>query len=184
MSGITGKIKSQVDAIWMSFWTGGITNSIDVLEQMTYLFFMKMLDDAQLDKEAIAVKMGMGDVELPDAVFKKGLWHNPDTDKDVPYKNLRWSEFRHFTPEEMFNTVRFDVFTFIKHLSDAKTSAYSRFMSDAVFLIQQPRTLVKVVEGINELDMNDRDTMGDVYEYVLGKMAASGTNGQFRSPRP
>ena len=183
MSGITGKIKSQVDAIWMSFWTGGITNSIDVLEQMTYLFFMKMLDDAQLDKEAIAVKMGMGDVELPDAVFKKGLWHNPDTDKDVPYKNLRWSEFRHFTPEEMFNTVRFDVFTFIKHLNDAKTSAYSRFMSDAVFLIQQPRTLVKVVEGINELDMNDRDTMGDVYEYVLGKMAASGTNGQFRSPR-
>lgn len=183
MSGITGKIKSQVDAIWMSFWTGGITNSIDVLEQMTYLFFMKMLDDAQLDKEAIAVKMGMGDVELPDAVFKKGLWHNPDTDKDVLYKNLRWSEFRHFTPEEMFNTVRFDVFTFIKHLNNAKTSAYSRFMSDAVFLIQQPRTLVKVVEGINELDMNDRDTMGDVYEYVLGKMAASGTNGQFRSPR-
>ena len=183
MSGITGKIKSQVDAIWMSFWTGGITNSIDVLEQMTYLFFMKMLDDAQLDKEAIAVKMGMGDVELPDAVFKKGLWHNPDTDKDVPYKNLRWSEFRHFIPEEMFNTVRFDVFTFIKHLNDAKTSAYSRFMNDAVFLIQQPRTLVKVVEGINELDMNDRDTMGDVYEYVLGKMAASGTNGQFRSPR-
>ena len=79
--------------------------------------------------------------------------------------------------------MRFDVFNFIKHLNDAKTSAYSRFMSDAVFLIQQPRTLVKVVEGINGLDMNDRDTMGDVYEYVLGKMAASGTNGQFRSPR-
>ena len=183
MSGITGKIKNQVDAIWMSFWTGGITNSIDVLEQMTYLFFMKMLDDAQLSQEAKAAMMGMGDVELPDAVFKKGIWHNPDTQKDVPYKNLRWSEFRNFTPEQMFDTVRFDVFNFIKHLSDAKTSAYSRFMSDAVFLIQQPRTLVKVVEGINSLDMNDRDTMGDVYEYVLGKMAASGTNGQFRSPR-
>ena len=180
---ITGKIKNQVDAIWMSFWTGGITNSIDVLEQMTYLFFMKMLDDAQLSKEAKASMMGMGDVELPDAVFKKGLWHNPDTGKDVPYKNLRWSEFRNYTPDQMFNTVRFDVFTFIKTLNDAKTSAYSRFMSDAVFLIQQPRTLVKVVEGINALDMNDRDTMGDVYEYVLGKMAASGTNGQFRSPR-
>lgn len=180
---ITGKIKNQVDAIWMSFWTGGITNSIDVLEQMTYLFFMKMLDDAQLSQEAKAAMMGMGDIELPDAVFKKDLWHNPDTQKDVPYKNLRWSEFRNFTPEQMFDTVRFDVFNFIKHLNDAKTSAYSRFMSDAVFLIQQPRTLVKVVEGINGLDMNDRDTMGDVYEYVLGKMAASGTNGQFRSPR-
>lgn len=180
---ITGKIKSQVDAIWMNFWTGGITNSIDVLEQMTYLFFMKMLDDAQLAQEAKAAMMGMGDVEIPGAVFKRGLWHNPDTQKDVPYKNLRWSEFRNFTPDEMFNTVRFDVFTFIKTLNDAKTSAYSRFMKDAVFLIQQPRTLVKVVEGINALDMNDRDTMGDVYEYVLGKMAASGTNGQFRSPR-
>ena len=120
---ITGKIKNQVDAIWMSFWTGGITNSIDVLEQMTYLFFMKMLDDAQLSKEAKASMMGMGDVELPDAVFKKGLWHNPDTGKDVPYKNLRWSEFRNYTPDQMFNTVRFDVFTFIKTLNDAKTSA-------------------------------------------------------------
>ena len=180
---ITGKIKSQIDAIWMTFWTGGISNSIDVLEQMTYLFFMKMLDDAQLNQEATALAMGMRDFEDPKAVFKKGNWHNPDTDKDVPYNNLRWNVFRQFTPERMFDTVRFDVFTFIKNISDEKTSAYSRFMNDAVFLIQQPRTLVKVVEGIQELDMNDRDTMGDVYEYVLGKMAAAGTNGQFRTPR-
>lgn len=180
---ITGKIKSQIDAIWMSFWTGGISNSIDVLEQMTYLFFMKMLDDAQLNQEATAQAMGLKDFEDPKAVFKKGEWHNPDTDKDVPYSNLRWNVFRQFTPEKMFDTVRFDVFTFIKNISNDETSAYSRFMNDAVFLIQQPRTLVKVVEGIQELDMNDRDTMGDVYEYVLGKMAAAGTNGQFRTPR-
>ncbi len=180
---ITGKIKSQIDAIWMSFWTGGISNSIDVLEQMTYLFFMKMLDDAQLNQEATAQAMGLKDFEDPKAVFKKGEWHNPDTDKDVPYSNLRWNVFRQFTPEKMFDTVRFDVFTFIKNISNDETSAYSRFMNDAVFLIQQPRTLVKVVEGIQELDMNDRDTMGDVYEYVLGKMAESGTNGQFRTPR-
>ena len=180
---ITGKIKSQIDAIWMSFWTGGISNSIDVLEQMTYLFFMKMLDDAQLNQEATAQAMGLKDFEDPKAVFKKGEWHNPDTDKDVPYSNLRWNVFRQFTPEKMFDTVRFDVFTFIKNISNDETSAYSRFMNDAVFLIQQPRTLVKVVEGIQELDMNDRDTMGDVYEYVLGKMAATGTNGQFRTPR-
>ena len=180
---ITGKIKSQIDAIWMTFWTGGISNSIDVLEQMTYLFFMKMLDDAQLNKEATAQAMGMTDFEDPNAVFKKGNWHNPDTNREVPYHNLRWNVFRQFTPEQMFDTVRFDVFNFIKNISDEKTSAYSRFMNDAVFLIQQPRTLVKVVEGIQELDMNDRDTMGDVYEYVLGKMAAAGTNGQFRTPR-
>lgn len=180
---ITGKTKSQIDAIWMSFWTGGITNSIDVLEQMTYLFFMKMLDDAQLKQEATALAMGLNNFDDPKSVFKKGKWHNPDTDKDVPYNDLRWNVFRQFTPEKMFDTVRFDVFAFIKNISDEKTSAYSRFMSDAVFLIQQPRTLVKVVEGIQELDMNDRDTMGDVYEYVLGKMAAAGTNGQFRTPR-
>jgi len=180
---ITGKIKSQIDAIWKSFWTGGISNSIDVLEQMTYLFFMKMLDDAQLNQEATAQAMGLKDFEDPKAVFKKGNWHNPDTNKDVPYSNLRWNVFRQFTPEKMFDTVRFDVFTFIKNISNDETSAYSRFMNDAVFLIQQPRTLVKVVEGIQELDMNDCDTMGDVYEYVLGKMAESGTNGQFRTPR-
>ena len=180
---ITGKTKSQIDAIWKSFWTGGITNSIDVLEQMTYLFFMKMLDDAQLNQEATAQAMGMTDFENPKAVFKKGNWRNPDSKKDVPYKNLRWSVFRQFPPEQMFDTVRNDVFIFIKNINDEKTSAYSRFMNDAVFLIQQPRTLVKVVEGIQELDMNDRDTMGDVYEYVLGKMAESGTNGQFRTPR-
>ena len=180
---ITGKIKSQIDSIWMTFWTGGITNSIDVLEQMTYLFFMKMLDDAQLNQEATANQLGMTDFEDPSAVFKRGQWHNPDTHKDVDYQSLRWHVFRQMTPEQMFDKVRFDVFAFIKNLNDEKTSAYSRFMGDAVFLIQNARTLSKVVEGISDIDMNDRDTMGDVYEYVLGKMAASGTNGQFRSPR-
>ena len=92
MSGITGKIKNQVDAIWMSFWTGGITNSIDVLEQMTYLFFMKMLDDAQDKKEANALALG---IDPDDLVFKKeGFWHNPETDKDVPYSILRWKNFK------------------------------------------------------------------------------------------
>ena len=180
---ITGSIKLQIDAIWMSFWTGGITNPIDVLEQMTYLFFMKMLDDAQLKQEATAQALGFSSLDDSKVVFKSGNWHNPDTGKDVPYNTLRWNVFKNFTPEQMFDTVRFDVFTFIKNISDEKKSAYSRFMNDAVFLIQQPRTLVKVGEGIQGLDMNDRDTMGDVYEYVLGKMASAGTNGQFRTPR-
>ena len=83
----------------------------------------------------------------------------------------------------MFQTVSQDVFSFIKHLNSGKESAYSRFMESAIFLIQSPRNLVKIVEGINSLDMNNRDTMGDVYEYILGKMAASGNNGQFRTPR-
>lgn len=178
---ITGEIKNRIDQIWDTFWTGGITNSLTILEQMTYLFFMKMLDDAQTDREAAASIFG-GQIDNP--VFKTGeSWHNPETDKDVSYETLRWHIFKNYEAEKMFNTVRNDVFPFIKNMGDAKESAYTRYMKDAVFLIQNPRTLTRVVDGINELDMNNRDTMGDVYEYILGKMAASGTNGQFRTPR-
>lgn len=178
---ITGEIKNRIDQIWDTFWTGGITNSITILEQMTYLFFMKMLDDAQIDREAAA---GIFGGHIDDPIFKEGeMWHNPDTDRDVPYESLRWHMFKNYEAEKMFNTVRNDVFIFIKDLGGAKENAYSRYMQNAVFLIQNPRTLTRVVDGINELDMNNRDTMGDVYEYILGKMAASGTNGQFRTPR-
>ena len=178
---ITGEIKSRIDQIWDTFWTGGITNSLTILEQMTYLFFMKMLDDAQIKKEANA-EILKASVDNP--VFKEGeQWHNPDTDKDVPYNTLRWHVFKNYEAAQMFNTNRTDVFPFIKNLGEGKESAYSRFMKDAVFLIQSPRILQKVVDGIDTLNMNNRDTMGDVYEYILGKMAASGTNGQFRTPR-
>lgn len=177
---ITGEIKNRIDGIWDAFWTGGITNSITILEQMTYLFFMKMLDDAQLKKEATASVFG---VEISDPVFGKDMWHNPDTDKDVPYETLRWNVFKNYEPTKMFNVVRNDAFPFIKNLNNSSSSSYSKFMKDAVFMIQNPRTLLKVIEGIDGLDMNNRDAMGDVYEYVLGKMAASGTNGQFRTPR-
>lgn len=177
---ITGEIKNQIDSIWDTFWTGGITNSITILEQMTYLFFMKMLDDAQCTKEANANAWGTA---IKDPTFKEGMWHNPETDKDIPYEQLRWSVFRNMEAEAMYSTISKNVFVFIKTLNSGKESAYSRFMSNATFLIQSPRTLTKIVEGINALDMNNRDTMGDVYEYVLGKMAASGNNGQFRTPR-
>ena len=147
---------------------------------MTYLFFMKMLDDAQRTKEANANAWG---TTVKDPTFKEGMWHNPETDKDVPYEQLRWSVFRNLEAEAMYRTISKDVFVFIKNMGEGKESAYSRFMANATFLIQSPRTLTKIVEGINALDMNNRDTMGDVYEYVLGKMAASGNNGQFRTPR-
>lgn len=177
---ITGEIKNRIDSIWDVFWTGGITNSITILEQMTYLFFMKMLDDTQRTKEANANAFG---VAVKDPTFKEGMWHNPETDKDVPYKSLRWSTFKNMEAEAMYKLISKDVFVFIKNLNDGKESAYSKFMQNATFLIQSPRSLVKIIEGIDSLDMNNRDTMGDVYEYVLGKMAASGNNGQFRTPR-
>lgn len=177
---ITGEIKTQIDNIWDAFWTGGITNSITILEQMTYLFFMKMLDDAQLKKESNAALLG---VKVKEPVFGEGNWHNPETDKDVPYNSLRWSVFKNYEATRMYNIIRNDVFPFIKNLNSGKSSAYSRFMENAVFLIQSERTLTRIVDGVECLDMNNRDTMGDTYEYILGKMAASGTNGQFRTPR-
>ena len=177
---VTGEIKNQIDAIWDTYWVGGITNPMSVLEQMTYLFFMKMIDDAQLKKEAEANILG---VKIVNPTFKEGMWHNPETDNDVPYNSLRWHVFKNMEATQMFNTIRNDAFAFIKNLNEGKSSAYSRFMRDAVFLIQNPRTLTKIVDGVDALDMTNRDAMGDVYEYILGKMAASGNNGQFRTPR-
>ena len=177
---ITGEIKNRIDAIWDTYWVGGITNPMSVLEQMTYLFFMKMIDDAQLKKEAEANILG---VQIANPTFKDGLWHNPETDNDVPYNSLRWHVFKNMEATQMFNTIRNDAFAFIKNLNEGKSSAYSRFMRDAVFLIQNPRTLTKIDDGVDALDMTNRDAMGDVYEYILGKMAASGNNGQFRTPR-
>ena len=183
---ITGEIKNKIDAIWSTFWeSAGITNPMDVLSQMTYLFFMKMLDDAQIKKEATVNAFGGG--TIPDATFPDGDWTHPDSTEErpirVPYRNLRWHVFSKLSSENMFDMVRNNVFPFIKTLGHGSGSAYSRYMADAVFLIQRPKALHRIVQQIGDLNMEDRDTMGDVYEYILGKMAASGQNGQFRTPR-
>ena len=183
---ITGEIKNKIDQIWDTFFVAGITNPITVLEQMTYIFFMKMLDDKQLQEEANAQFWGS---EVQNPTFPKGKkWVNPEAVSDeekegIPYEQLRWHVFKNLGADNMFKVVRQSVFEFIKHIGTGEESAYSRYMKSAIFLIPNARTLVKVVEGVNALDMNDRDAMGDVYEYILGKMAASGTNGQFRTPR-
>ena len=177
---ITGEIKNKVDQIWDAFWNSGVTTSITILEQMTYMFFMKMLDDTQRKEEANA---GLFGNKLANPTFPDGLWHNPETGQDVPYNDMRWHVFKNTGSANMFRMVRENVFVFIKNLGSGQESAYSRYMSTAIFLIPSERTLQKVVDGIDALDMTDRDTMGDVYEYMLGKMAESGTNGQFRTPR-
>lgn len=177
---ITGEIKNQIDRIWDVFWTSGMTNPMNILEQMTYLFFLKMLDDKQRQEEANAAVWGN---RLQNPVFPEGTWHNDDNDRDIPYNDMRWSVFKNTGSENMFRMVRDNVFPFIKTIGAADGNAYSRFMKDAAFMIQSPRTLQRLVDGIDALDMNNRDTMGDVYEYMLGKMATSGTNGQFRTPR-
>lgn len=178
---ITGEMKNRVDSIWDTIWTGGITSPITVLEQITYLMFMKLLDDNQLKQEASASVFG---VALDKKVFKDGICvisENPRIETD--YRNLRWSVFHNFEPGEMLSNIQTYVFPFIKTIGEGKDTAFSRYMKDTVFLIPTAKVLAKVVDGIDAMDMNNKDIMGDVYEYLLGKIAAAGENGQFRTPR-
>ena len=176
---ITGEIKQKVDAVWQTFWNNGFTQPSAIFEQMTYLLFMKMLDEKQREKESIANLTGDA---LLNPTFPDGMWHNPSTDQNVPYNEMRWHEFKEMEPTRMLNRVRNDVFIFLRHIG-GEGSAYSRAMEDTVFQITNARLLSRVVEGIEELASDGADMMGDVYEYMLSKMAASGTNGQFRTPR-
>lgn len=178
---ITGELKNKVDSIWDTIWTAGITSPITVLEQITYLLFMKLLDDSQLKREATANAFG---VKLENAVFKKGECVVGEGPRVVcNYDDLRWNVFHNFDPEKMLSTVQNYVFPFIKQIGDGRNTAFSRYMKNAVFLIPTPDVLVAVVDEIDSMDLNNKDIMGDVYEYLLGKIAAAGENGQFRTPR-
>lgn len=176
---ITGDIKQKVDAVWQTFWNNGFTQPSAIFEQITYLLFMKMLDEKQLQKESIANLTGDA---LLDPTFPEGFWHNPNTDQDVPYSEMRWHIFKDMESSKMLNRVRDDVFIFLRHIG-GEGSVYSQAMENTVFQITNARLLSRVVEGIEELVSDGADMMGDVYEYMLGIMAASGTNGQFRTPR-
>ena len=173
---ITGEIKAKVDRIWDTMWSGGISNPLSVIEQLTYLLFIKRLDELHTLKERKAARIGKP-VEEP--VFAPGQDH------------LRWSRFKETAPETMFATVRDQVFPFIKGLGrngnggdgDPDDSTYTRHMKDALFMIPAPRVLANVVDQLDTIDMADTDTKGDLYEYMLGKIASAGQNGQFRTPR-
>lgn len=178
---ITGEMKNKVDSIWDTIWTGGITSPITVLEQITYLMFMKLLDDNQLKAEANANLLG---VALKNKVFQDGICVISETPRvETDYRNLRWNVFHNFEPGEMLTNIQNYVFPFIKTIGEGKDTAFSRYMKDTVFLIPTAKVLAKVVDGIDDMDMNNKDIMGDVYEYLLGKIAAAGENGQFRTPR-
>lgn len=165
---ITGEIKSKVDKIWETFWTGGITNPLTVIEQFTYLLFIKGLDEVETTKEKEAEFLGL-DYE---GLFSKDKQH------------LRWHRFKQLgSPEEMYEVVSKEVFPFIKELHGTDDSAYSKYMGDAMFMIPTANMLAKIVDGIDNIPMKDRDTQGDLYEYLLSKIATAGTNGQFRTPR-
>lgn len=177
---ITGELKNKIDNIWETFWTGGLSNPLSVIEQVTYLLFIKLIDDNQIKKERNATILG---VEPKNLLFKTGNYIDEKENINEPYINLRWSHFKNFEPQELFNTVKDKVFPFIKQINNGKDTAFSRYMKDAVFMVPTPRVLLKVVDGLDALDLNNKDIMGDVYEYLLAKIASSGTNGQFRTPR-
>ena len=143
---ITGELKNKIDGIWDIFWSSGMTNPLTVIEQITYLLFIKILDDNEQRKESNAAAF---DMPVVDPIF--------DQKK---------------------------VFPFIKtELTAGKDTAFARYMKDALFLVPTPRVLAKVVDALTSLDLNNKDIMGDVYEYLLSQIAQSGTNGQFRTPR-
>ncbi|MDM5461158.1 type I restriction-modification system subunit M [Bacillus cereus] len=165
---ITGELKNKIDGIWTTLWTEGSTNPLTNIEQVTYLLFMKGLDEVELAKEQNA--------EILE------LEHDGIFPKDKPY--LRWNVFKNLgDAEDMYNKMVQEIFPFIKGLGGQDESAFSTYMKDAIFQINKPSTLQRVVSAIDGITMEDRDTQGDVYEYLLSKLATSGTNGQFRTPR-
>jgi len=166
---LTGEIRSQIDRVWNAFWTGGLSNPLTVIEQMTYLLFIRRLDELHTTRERQAA---LTQRPIQDPIFQ------------AEQAELRWSRFKDLDPEIMFRlfTREGGVFDFLRNLAGAG-SAFSKYMKGATFMIPTPRLLAQVVEMLNGIDMNDRDTKGDVYEYLLSKIASAGQNGQFRTPR-
>ena len=165
---ITGELRNKVDRIWEVFWTGGITNPLEVIEQFTYLLFIKQLDEVETRKEK-------------DAHFFQVSYVGMFPEECQKY---RWSRFKNLgDAQEVYDLVLNQVFPFIKNLHQDGESAYSKYMGDAIFKIPTPAMLIKLIDGIDSLELGDSDSKGDLYEYLLSKVATAGTNGQFRTPR-
>lgn len=171
---LTGQIRNQVDQIWNAFWSGGVSNPLSVIEQITFLLFIKRLDELHTLEESKAATLGR---PMERRIFPGG----PDP-KGRPYQDLRWSRFRNFEPREMYAVVDEHVFPFLRALGE-EGSSYGKHMRDARLGIPNPSLLAKVVQMLDDLPMERRDTKGDLYEYMLGKIASAGQNGQFRTPR-
>lgn len=178
---ITGELKNKIDGLWEIFWTGGLTNPLDVIEQMTYLMFIRDLDDA--DNLHIKESAMLG---LPyESIFAEEVQIG---ERSIAGNQLKWSVFHDFPAQKMYTTVQEWVFPFIKNLHGNKESAYAKYMDDAIFKIPTPLMLDKIVTALDEIydqmaQLKNADTRGDVYEYLLSKLSTAGVNGQFRTPR-
>jgi len=169
---LTGEIRNKVDKIWTDMWAGGITNPLTVIEQLTYLMFIRSLDEKELEIETMEALSGE---TLPNKF-----------PQDEEGQSMRWSKFKTKDPREIYDIVGTKVFPFIKSMNGENASAFSRYMQDALFLIPTPQILQKVITGLDELyehDIKNLDMQGDLYEYMLSKLSTAGQNGQFRTPR-
>jgi type I restriction enzyme M protein len=165
---LTGELRNQIDGIWNAFWSGGIANPLEVLEQLTYLLFIRRLDELEILEERRS--------QRSDQPMRRRIF--PEESQE-----LRWSRFKELgEAAAMFRLVGDQVFPFLRELG-GEESAYATHMRDARFTIPTAALLQKVVELLDKVPMEDRDTKGDIYEYMLGKLATAGTNGQFRTPR-
>ncbi|WHY25176.1 type I restriction-modification system subunit M [Bacillus halotolerans] len=175
---ITGEIKNKIDGIWTTLWTEGNTNPLTNIEQLTYLLFIKGLDESELRKENEASFLGLEHT----GIFTEMPADFTDIQKEH-WPKMRWTQFKQLPAEEMHQVMVTTIFPFIKTLGGKEENAFSKYMKDASFLINKPATLQKVVTALDSIPMEDRDTQGDIYEYLLSKLQTSGTNGQFRTPR-
>ena len=176
---ITGELRTKIDAVWNDFWSGGISNPLEVMEQLTYLLFIKALDERQTLAENKANRTGQ---PIDEVIFPESEDFLPDgLVSGRPYADLRWSRFKHLPAAHMFGVVEKFVFPFLHQR--AEESSHAKHMRGARLTIPTPGLLQKAVDGLDAIAMVERDTKGDVYEYMLSKIATAGQNGQFRTPR-
>lgn len=178
---ITGQLKNKIDALWDIFATGGLTNPLEVIEQITYLIFIHDLDESDNKKSKECAMLGLSFTSM----FKEEMIIG---DRTIDGTQLKWSVFHDLPADRMYSIIQEWVFPFIKTLHADKNSAYSKYMDDAIFKVPTPLLLSKVVDSLDEIfDLmskeKDIDIRGDVYEYLLSKIATAGRNGQFRTPR-
>ena len=186
---ITGEIKNKIDSLWDIFAAGGLTNPLEVIEQITYLMFIKELDTSDNKREKESSMLGL----TFKSIFSEKIYIG---ERSIEGKQLKWSIFRDYPANKQYEIMQEWVFPFIKDLHDDKDSAYSKYMSDAIFKLPTPLVLSKVIDSLDEIyELMDKeeknisskeknvDIRGDVYEYLLSKIATAGRNGQFRTPR-
>ena len=161
------ELRNKIDRIWDDLAAAGVTNPLTVIEQITYLLFIKSLDEIEIIKEKNDNLLG---------ITSKRIF-------DEKHQECRWSKFKNLEPQKMFDIVQGKVFPFIKELSIDSNSGYAKYMNDAIFIIPTPIALQKLVSSLDNLPTRDADTKGDLYEYMLSKISTAGRAGQFRTPR-